>query len=453
MTYDEAITFWFGRVNYEQSTPRPSDLSLDRMRSLLALLGNPQEKYGIVHIAGSKGKGSTSAMLACVLEKAGLRVGLFTSPHLVSVEERMQVNGQAITRAELTACIEETADAVRRLEREASDVPPVTFFEIATALGFLHFAQCGTDIAVIEVGLGGRFDSTNVCQPLLSIITSISYDHTQVLGNTLASIAREKAGIIKPSRPVLSGARDPEAREVIERIARERHAPLRQIDVDFRYVHEAASLSPGRESLPRVQVTTETSTWPALEIGLLGEHQSANASLVVAAIEQLRDQGLVISAEAVAAGLSQVQWPARLEIAGRKPWVILDCAHNLASAQALVETLTTSFPTPPRGGRTRRSLIFAGNRDKDLAGMLRVLSPHFDHVYFTRFTNNPRHVAPERLAEFLPRESAPRFTVCATSTDAWRQARAAAGPDDMICITGSVFLAGELRPVILNQSA
>src|SRR5262245_3370327 len=160
MTYDEAIAFWFGRVNYEQRTPRPSDLSLGRMRALLALLGNPQDKYGIVHIAGSKGKGSTSAMLACVLERAGARTGLFTSPHLVCVEERIQVNRQFISREELTECIAETASAVRRLERDAPQAAPVTFFEIATALGFLDFARRRVDMAVIEVGLGGRFDST-----------------------------------------------------------------------------------------------------------------------------------------------------------------------------------------------------------------------------------------------------------------------------------------------------
>jgi len=391
-------------------------------------------------------------MLASVLDKARLRTGLFISPHVICVEERMQINGQPIARAELTACIEETASAIRRLEHEARDSAPVTFFEIATALGFLYFARRGVDVAVIEVGLGGRFDSTNVCVPLLSIITSISYDHTQVLGNTLASIAREKAGIIKPGRPILNGAREPEPRQVIEEIARERQAPLRQLDVDFRYVYEPASFSAVEERWPRVQVTTETRVWPALPMGLLGEHQAANASLVVAAVEQLRGQEIAISDDAVAAGIADVRWPARLEIVGRRPWVILDCAHNLASAQALVEALRTSFPAPARGGRCSRRLIFAGNRDKDLAGMLRVLSPHFDHMYFTRFNNNPRHVAPERLAEFLPPETPQAFSSCATSSEAWQQARAAAGPDDLICITGSVFLAAELRPLILGEN-
>lgn len=448
MTSDQALAFWFGRVNYEQRSPRPSDLSLDRMHSLLELLDRPQDKFAIVHVAGTKGKGSTSAMLACVLKHAGLRTGLFTSPHLVRVEERIQIDGRAIDADELAAALAEVADAVARLERDAPAGPPVTFFEIATALGFLHFARRRVEIAVIEVGLGGRFDSTNVCQPLLSIITSISHDHTQILGTTLAKIAFEKSGIIKPSRPVISGARDREARAVIRQRAHNQQAPLQEIDSDFHYLHQPARMSADHTRLPHVQVKTQNRAWPALEIGLLGEHQAANASLVVVAVERLRNHGLDISDAAVAAGLANVHWPARLEIVGRRPWIILDCAHNRASAQALVDTLRTSFPTGKRDQEARRLLIFATNRDKDLAGMLQVLSPHFAHLYFTRFAN-PRHVPPEKLADFLPATRHPH-TVCSTSADAWRQARAAAGPDDMICITGSVFLAGELRPMILD---
>jgi dihydrofolate synthase / folylpolyglutamate synthase len=445
MTYEEALAFWYGRINFEHHSPKPSDLKLDRMHALLDRLGNPQQNLRIVHIAGSKGKGSTSAMLASVLQQAGYRTGLFTSPHLVHVEERIQVNSQCINREELAGIMAQVARAVTELETARPALLPVTFFEVATALGFLHFARRRVELAVIEVGLGGRFDSTNVCRPLVSILTSISFDHTQQLGNTLAQIAFEKAGIVKPDRPTVSGVRNGEAREVIEKICRQRGSSLRQLDVDFRFVHEPGQVWDNGERLPRLQVTAKR-VWPTMEIGLLGEHQAANAAVAVAAIEELRAQGLTIDDSAVAAGLACVRWPARLEVLGRRPLVLLDCAHNLASAQALIDTLQTSFP----GGRSgRRFLIFAGNRDKDLAGMLHLLADHFTHLFLTRFDNNPRCLPPERLRELAPKTVS--CTVCATSEEAWIEARAEADPGDLICVTGSVFVAGELRPILVRD--
>src|SRR6266436_3337194 len=270
LNYEEALAFWFGRVNYEQRTPRPTDLKLDRMRTLLGLLDDPQEKLRIVHVARSKGKGSTSAMLESILRQAGYRTGLFTSPHLCRVEERIQVNGALIQPLELAALMEEIRVAITKMERAGLDLSvsgeAVTFFEVATALGFLCFARREIDVAIVEVGLGGRFDSTNVCNPLVSVITSISFDHTQQLGNRLASIAMEKAGIVKPGRPVVSGATALEARAVIERICRERHAPLRQLGIDFHYRHEPVPVTaeaPIRR--PRVQVVTSERTWPVME--------------------------------------------------------------------------------------------------------------------------------------------------------------------------------------------
>ena len=455
-TADEALRFWFGRVNYEQLSPKPSDLTLDRMRALLDLLGNPQERLRVLHIAGSKGKGSTSAMLAAILRHAGFRTGLFTSPHLEQVHERIQVDGCTITREELAALLEEIAAACARSgktwpaqvsgDRPAPLAEALTFFEIATALGFLHFVRRRVDFAVMEVGLGGRFDSTNVCRPLLSIITSISFDHTRQLGNTLEKIAREKAGIIKPGRPVLSGVRRAEPRAVIDKIAAERGAPLLQADRDFNFSYEPGRITASMDKRPRVQVTTRARRWPSFELGLLGEHQAANAAVVVATVEVLAKEGVAIPDEAVAKGLAEVDWPARLEVVGRRPIVVLDCAHNVASAQALVDTLLGSFPLQPAG---RRHLIFAGNRDKDLKGMLTILAPHFASFFLTRFGANPRTVLPEALAEFLPPRSA--WSTHATAEQAWRHARAKAAPRDLICITGSVFLAGELRPILLER--
>ena len=444
MTYEQAMHFWFGRINYEVKSPTPSDLSLDRMRVLLDILGNPQERFPIVHVAGSKGKGSTSAMLASILCRAGHRTGLFTSPHLVSVEERIQVDGRPISHAELALLMADIQAVARPGVGSAPAlVETLTFFEIATALGLLHFARRRAQIAVLEVGLGGRFDSTNVCHPLLSIITSISFDHTQYLGNTLAQIAMEKAGIVKPGRPCLSGVRAPEAREVIERICRERGAPLRQVDIDYRYRHEPALVGTINHRPARVAVTGRQE-WPAMELGLMGEHQAGNAALAVAAVEDLREQGLSISDKAVALGLAEVRWPARLEIMRLQPLVLLDCAHNVASAEALIRTLQSSLP--PRASGGRRYLIFASSRDKDVAGMLRVLAPHFDHLGLTRFTPSPRSLAPEELAQLLPPGT--RADIFATAPEAWETCRALATPNDLVCVTGSVFLAGELRPLM-----
>lgn len=448
MTYPEAQHFWFGRINYEQRSPKASDLNLDRMRALLSLLGNPHQQLRIVHVAGSKGKGSTAAMVASVLRAAGYRTGLFTSPHLVEVEERIQVDGQPISGEELARLTTEVAAAVQVVDAMMPGGPGVTFFEVATALGFLHFRRRRVDVAVVEVGFGGRFDSTNVCQPLLAIITTISFDHTQQLGNTLGSIAREKAGIIKPGRPVVSGVRAVEGRQVIEAIAQQRGSPLCQLDVDFRYETEAGCVTADVEQWPRVQVRTKRGSWPVMNLPLFGDHQAANAAVVVAAVEILRGGGLPIADAAVTEGLARVHWPARLEVVGRRPLIVLDCAHNLASAQALIDTLQTSFPLA--APTARRLLLFAGSRDKDLGGMLHLLAPHFDHLYLTNFANNPRGVKPQKLAALLPPRASDSFTLSEDSVQALQQARAAAQPQDLLCVTGSVFLAGELRPHLLT---
>ncbi len=441
-SYEQALAFWYSRINYEQRTPQPSDLKLDRMRALLSLLGNPHERLRILHVAGSKGKGSTSAMLAAILRQAGYRTGLFTSPHLCQVEERIQVDGQLITPAELTALLDEVRAAIEGDSPQSQAILDPTFFEVTTALGFLHFVRRRVELAILEVGLGGRFDSTNVCQPLVAIITSISFDHTRQLGNRLASIAMEKAGIVKPGRPVVSGATGLEARAVIEQICRERHASLRQLDVDFRYRYEPGQITATSTRRPCVQIFTDRRAWPQMELGLLGEHQAANAAVAVACVEQLRAAGWYISDEAVAAGLANVSWPARLEVVGRRPLVVLDCAHNVASAQALVETLQASFPP------VRRLLVFAASNDKDVPGMFQILAPHFAHVFMTRYGNSPRSVPPEEMAAILRHTSDLPFTLCATPANAWQAARSLALPQDLICITGSVFLAGELRPLV-----
>jgi dihydrofolate synthase/folylpolyglutamate synthase len=438
---EQARAWWYGLINFEQRTPTADELKLEHMLSLLARLGNPHKRLRILHVAGSKGKGSTAAMLASLLRKAGYRTGLFTSPHLCCVEERFQVDGQAITPSELTTLLDEIRLCVEA--EGCSGGVPYTFFEVATAAGFLHFVRRRVEAAVLEVGLGGRLDSTNVCQPIVSVITSISFDHTHLLGDRLAAIAAEKGGIIKKGLPVISGATVPEARAVIERISRDRQAPLRQLGVDFRYRYTPGRVTATQTSRSRVSVTTKRRHWPEFELNLLGDHQAANAAVAIACVEILQAEGWRLPDSAIATGLADVSWPARLEVVARRPLVVLDCAHNVASALALVQTLQTSFPP------ARRLLIFAGSSDKDLAGMFRVLSPHFAHAYLTRYTDNPRSVPAQHLAELLHANGNLPATLCPTPADAYRAARAAASPDDVIVITGSVFLAGELRPLLI----
>jgi dihydrofolate synthase/folylpolyglutamate synthase len=443
MTYEEAIQFWFERVNFELKTPRADDLKLERMRALLARLDNPQDRLRIVHVAGSKGKGSTSAMLAAVLQAGGYRTGLFTSPHLRAVEERIQIDRVPIARSDLADRMAEIRAVVMHDELAQT----LTFFEIGTALGFLHFARHRADVAIVEVGLGGRFDSTNVCLPLAALITSISLDHTQVLGNSPEEIAREKAGIIKAGRPVLSGVRADGPRRVIADTCNDRGAPLRQIGVDFHYAYTPALIGETQEREPIVHVRTWRRAWHDLHLGLIGEHQARNAALAVAATELLDEIGLPVAETAVRLGLARVYWPARLEILGRRPFAVLDCAHNVASAEALVQAIATSFSLTPGA---RRLLVFAGSCDKDLAGMLRVLAPCFDQILLTRFRDSPRAVPPHELVPLVP--AGPVVTVIHSAAQAWHHARREATERDLICVAGSVFLAGELRLAMTGQT-
>jgi len=419
MTYEEALAFWYGRINYEVRAAKPGDLKLERMRALLKLLGDPHDRVRLVHVTGTKGKGSTCAILASVLRSAGYRVGLFTSPHLEHVEERVQVDGVPISHAELAARMGEIAPAVRAIERDGSS--GLTFFEIGTALGFLHFCFRRCDIAVIEVGLGGRFDSTNVCNPLVSVITNVGLDHTAQLGNTLEAIAFQKAGIIKRRVPVVSGVTQPGPREVIRQVAAEMNAPLYEV-------------------VPRPS--------PAHEVALLGEHQRVNAATATAVIGRLRETGMPIPPVAVVRGLAEVRWPARVELVSRNPAVVLDTAHNVPSAEALVNTLRESFPVR---GTTR--VVFAVSSDKNYPEMLRVLAGYFDHFHLTKYGHNPRCVPPEKLAAVLA-EAAPGkpFTTHPAAREAWAAAWAAADENDLVCVTGSVFLAGELRSVLTASS-
>jgi dihydrofolate synthase/folylpolyglutamate synthase len=466
-----ALDFLLRRINYERTTVVPyrtGEFKLDRMRRLMNLLGDPQDAVKAIHIAGTKGKGSTAAMIAAVLQAAGHRTGLYTSPHLERIEERIVIDGQPCPPTEFLKLAAEVQPAVEQLDREAAgdgENGP-TFFEVTTAMAFLYFAQQHVAAAVLEVGLGGRLDSTNICRPEVCIITSISFDHTKQLGNTLAQIAAEKAGIIKPGVPVISGVINLEPQSVIAARAAELNAPLIQRGRDYDFTTGHRPLATGSQTFDYFE-PARTPTIELRQIGLplLGAHQSANAATSVAAIIQLRNRGWNISYDAIRRGLSETRILGRIEQLQSSPPIILDVAHNLASIEALLAALRENFT--PR----RRILIFASSKDKDYTGMLKLVLSAFDVIFLTQYIHNPRAVETgelltiaQQLRNTLPihlgegrgegirfgskDKHHPTLHACVRPTEALRLARAIAQSDDLICIAGSFFLAAELRKAL-----
>ena len=430
LTYQDALDYIYGFTDYEKKSSYlygPEHFDLARVEELLALLDNPHLHFKSIHIAGTKGKGSVAAMCESVLRVAGYRTGLYTSPHLHTFRERIQVNGQLIPQ-------EAVASLTERLQPLVSRIEGITTFEIITALGFLYFAEQGVEFAVLEVGMGGRLDATNVVNPLVAAITSLSYDHTHILGKTLPLIAREKAGIIKDKALVVSAPQSPEAMTVIEEVCQEKEAKLTVIGRDRTWEAGEANLE-GQW----FRVSSSGFRVPSSElwIPLLGRHQLDNATVVVAAIEKLRQQGINIPEASIREGLRQARWPGRLEILGRKPFVVVDCAHNADSAEKLKAALEELFTY------RRLILIFGASVDKDIEGMMRELFSLAHQVIVTQ-ANHPRAADAGAL-----QEKALAFERQARASDSVASALALAleqaGPQDLICVTGSVFVVAEAR--------
>ncbi len=443
----EVERFVMSRINFERIPAERyelKDFKLERMRQLLGQLGNPQRSLPAIHIAGTKGKGSTAAMSASILRSAGWRVGLFTSPHLETLGERMTVNGQVPTGESLHEVLEVLRPEVDRLDRVGEAMRP-TFFEVLTAMAWLHFVREQVDFVVLEVGLGGRLDATNVCDPLVSIVTSISYDHQRLLGHTLAQIAGEKAGIIRPRVPVMSGAITPEPREVIRQTCRTQGAPLYELQSEIRYQQSDESHLPEQPwdilSGSTLDVTTPWRSHAGLRIPLAGRHQLANASLAVAATDAVHTQGRKVPQEAVEQGLAAVTWPLRVEVAARAPLTILDAAHNDGSVRALIDVLSEL-----RVGQ--RWLIFGTSRDKDVARMLQLLGPEFDHIILTRYVGNPRALALPELRSIAARVLARPVESAENPQAAWQLVTSRAEVSDLVCVAGSLFLGVEMRQIL-----
>ena len=447
--YQESLDYLYGRLNYERlGMPKGSaELRLGRMRRLLRKLGDPQKALKIIHVAGTKGKGSTSAMLAAALTASGVKTGLFCSPHLHRLEERFRIDGVEATADQLVELVEAVRPVVDALD--ANDRHYVhrgaTFFEVTATMGLLHFARQGVGAVVLEVGMGGRLDSTNVVRPILGVITTISLDHTRQLGSTLGAIAGEKAGILKRGRPAVSGVRGDEARAAIHRVARLRGTPLREIDVDFSYEYDPPDPLMTRPTPGRVRVTTWRRRWPSIRLPMLGAHQAQNAALALASLDALAEHGFAVEPDDVARVFTGLNWPARVEVLDEAPWIVVDGAHNVASAGALAETLRTCFPPAPL------TLVFGTTREKDLNGQLQALLPLASTVVATRYVENPRSVPPEEVAESIRAFDGREAYLAAGPAEALSLARRLTPRHGLICVTGSLFLAAETRAIVLQR--
>jgi len=418
MTYTDAVSYLYSLEKHGIK------LGLDTMTALVGRLGMPQARYRTLHIAGTNGKGSTAAMTAAMVQAGGHRVGLYTSPHLVEFGERIRVNGRMIPESEIAR--------LTQLVKEVSepDLSP-TFFEFTTAMAFQYFAESQIDVAVLEVGLGGRFDATNVVAPLACTITTIALDHQQYLGSTLESVAFEKAGIIKPNVPVILGRLSGAARGTIERIAEERHAPLVCLARDFQVEGE----TPTRFTYSGAGVRYDDLSCP-----LLGAHQLDNCACAVALIETARQHGVAAGESAIREGLRQVQWEGRLETVARDPLLVLDGAHNPAAAQALAGYLREFRRSNPL---SRIILMLTLMRDKDHRGFVEPFQGIVDEVVVTQ-AELKRSATVEEL---LPVISViwPHVRTNARVSGALGEARRLARPQDLICVTGSLMLVGEVK--------
>jgi dihydrofolate synthase/folylpolyglutamate synthase len=409
---------------------------LDAIETLLTRLGHPERTFRSVHIAGTNGKGSVTAMVDTALGRAGYRSARYTSPHLIDLSERFVVEGRPVDSAALCSAAADVRVAIEALRAEGTLQAQPTFFEATTALAFELFRRARVEVAAVEVGLGGRLDSTNVIRPVATAITSIDFDHQQYLGSTLSDIAAEKAGIIKPGVPVIVGDVGPEAWAVIERVALDRGAEL----IRARDGVDVAPLEPDASADNIFTLRTPARDYGAVRLALRGAHQTANAIVAVRVLETLDAHGVAVSAAAIVDGLARVSWPGRLErrtLSGGRE-LILDAAHNPAGAVALASYLTSLGGTPP-------TLVFAAMRDKDARGMLEALLPSIGRMIVTRATNT-RSADPDALAA-TARAIAPALMVDVVPSPAEALATAFT-ISSRVVVAGSIFLLGDIMKEI-----
>jgi dihydrofolate synthase/folylpolyglutamate synthase len=421
---------------------KPSGDWLERMRALLGAMDNPQDAYPIIHIGGTAGKGSTATIAAKILQTAGYKTGLHTSPHLEDIRERAIVNGVLMDEAEfvrLTKIVKEAAD---RVSAEYSYGAP-TYFESLVALSFQHFKDEMVDVAVVEVGLGGKLDATNIVKSKVAVLTNVGLDHTEILGDTVEKIAADKVCIFKEGTDVVSGVTQPSVIRIVEDKAAEMNCRLDLLGRDIKYF-------PGDQSFPKNMFDLEIRGrhYDGMVTGLIGEYQIRNSALAIDAVSKMEQFGFAVSDDAVRNALLDVVVPGRFEIIGSNPTIILDGAHNEMKMKAFIEALEGM-----RNGNRLR-VVFAAKRDKDVKTMISILSEVADKFYFTKFqavTDFGKRMSFDPLE--LQKACATSSAVIDDAVDAYKMAFAEAGKDDIICITGSLYLVGEIRSAIVNARA
>ena len=429
MNYQDALNYILSFADYERLPRSAVIFDLRRIEELLLGLDNPHLLAKTVHIAGTKGKGSTAAMVASILSTASYKTGLYTSPHLHSFRERINIDGQPISERELIALVEKIKPYVENINREGK-FSQLTTFEILTALAFTYFREKKVDFQVLEVGLGGRLDATNVVKPIVCVITSVSFDHMDVLGNSLAQIAAEKAGIIKPGCIVITSPQSPEVAQVIDRICREKGVKLIKVGEEVTWQRGNFNLSGQSFWVKGIKGEYEVT------IPLLGGHQLENAASAIAAVEALADFGIKVPPKHIAQGLARTQWQGRLQILQSEPFLIVDPAHNADSAKKLTIALRENFVFD------QLILILGTSRDKDIPGIVAELAPFSNKVIATS-SRHPRAASTSTLAaEFSKWGIAPLVTE--RVSEAIDLALKIAKPRDLICATGSIFVVAEV---------
>ena len=428
-SYRQALELIFLRANFERQVQPPYServYRLERMRELLQAVGNPQESYQSVHIAGTKGKGSVTALTESILRAAGYRTGMYTSPHLHTFRERIRVMGQPASEEQICAWMD-------RLDEALTARPEVTVFEAITALAMIGFAESGVQVGVFEVGMGGRLDATNILQPLVSVITPVSLDHINVLGNTIAAIAFEKAGIIKPGTPVVSSPQTDDALQVIRQTCTQRDAPLTYVPDTLHWQLDSADLWHQTFTLTR----SDAESGMSLQIPLLGEHQLENAATAVATIAILRARGYIVSDEAIQTGLRSVVWPGRMEVLGKNPLVVVDGAHNGHSIERLLLALRAYLRYD------KVILIFGVSSTHTPQDLLRAIATIADMLILTQSIHSKAHPVADlaAYASSLGYQPQTGSTVAQSLEMALNQAH----PDDLVLVTGSLFVVAEAR--------
>ncbi len=434
MTYEEAIKYLDSFIDYEKvpAYKYRTAMKLSRMAALLDGLGNPQRAFKSIHIAGTKGKGSTCAFIYSILKESEFKTGLYTSPHLIDFKERIRISSpkdKTIDNAELVALVSRAKSFLDKFTKTSRFGSP-SFFEVYTALAFLFFSIEKVEVAVLEVGLGGRLDATNVVEPLAIGITPISFDHTESLGKTLEAIAKEKCGIIKDNSIIVSSEQDAKVMSYIRKVASEKKAKLYEVGKNIFYEPITASAEAQTFNIRGI-----FEEYALLSTRLLGRHQIVNAATAIGIIETLRFHNIVVSSRDIANGINKTNWPGRLQVVEKRPWIILDGAQNEASAKALKEAITSIFPYK------NLILVLGISSDKDIEGICANLVPASSMIFFTR-ANTPRAATPQELRQKT--QSYDKRTVLTHTVDeAIELARQEAKADDLILVTGSLYVVGE----------